>query len=236
MAKKVARKGEVREVVYDETRWRLLDELRGVAIDLMEKLNRFNIPSIVYGSVARGDVSETSDVDIFVYNPPSSFILETALESAGIKPIRRLIVQATPQYAIKGVLEIDERLSVSFPLVKMRSVERGLYKFGGEADLQTLREGKRVCGVDKRLMLIQPTVRGHLESSVVGNEEYAAKVLKVPVEVVRNRVRILLRRDDIGRTGIFIQRELAPDETFELALKRLAEENPAVRRRLRALG
>ena len=85
-------------------------------------------------------------------------------------------------------------------------------------------------------MLIQPTVRGHLESSVVGNEEYAAKVLKVPVEVVRNRVRILLRRDDIGRTGIFIQRELAPDETFELALKRLAEENPAVRRRLRALG
>ncbi|RLI00362.1 hypothetical protein DRO28_00015 [Candidatus Bathyarchaeota archaeon] len=236
MAKKVARKGEVREVVYDETRWRLLDELRSVAIDLMEKLNRFNIPSIVYGSVARGDVSETSDVDIFVYNPPSSFILETALESAGIKPIRRLIVQATPQYAIKGVLEIDERLSVSFPLVKMRSVERGLYKFGGEADLQTLREGKRVCGVDKRLMLIQPTVRGHLESSVVGNEEYAAKVLKVPVEVVRNRVRILLRRDDIGRTGIFIQRELAPDETFELALKRLAEENPAVRRRLRALG
>ena len=236
MAKKVARKGEVREVVYDETRWRLLDELRGVAIDLMEKLNRFNIPSIVYGSVARGDVSETSDVDIFVYNPPSSFILETALESAGIKPIRRLIVQATPQYAIKGVLEIDERLSVSFPLVKMRSVERGLYKFGGEADLQTLQEGKRVCGVDKRLMLIQPTVRGHLESSVVGNEEYAAKVLKVPVEVVRNRVRILLRRDDIGRTGIFIQRELAPDETFELALKRLAEENPAVRRRLRALG
>jgi len=203
---------------------------------LMEKLNRFNIPSIVYGSVARGDVSETSDVDIFVYNPPSSFILETALESAGIKPIRRLIVQATPQYAIKGVLEIDERLSVSFPLVKMRSVERGLYKFGGEADLQTLREGKRVCGVDKRLMLIQPTVRGHLESSVVGNEEYAAKVLKVPVEVVRNRVRILLRRDDIGRTGIFIQRELAPDETFELALKKLAEENPAVRRRLRALG
>ena len=233
MAKKVARKGEVREVVYDETRWRLLDELRSLAIDLMEKLNRFNIPSIVYGSVARGDVSETSDVDIFVYNPPSSFILETALESAGIKPIRRLIVQATPQYAIKGVLEIDERLSISFPLVKMRSVERGLYKFGGEADLQTLREGKRVCGVDKRLMLIQPTVRGHLESSVVGNEEYAAKVLKVPVEVVRNRVRILLRRDDIGRTGIFIQRELAPDETFELALKRLAEENPAVRRRLR---
>lgn len=236
MAKKVARKGEVREVVYDEARWRLLDELRSVAIDLMEKLNQFNIPSIVYGSVARGDVSETSDVDIFVYSPPSSFILETALESAGIKPVRRLIVQATPQYAIKGVLEIDERRSISFPLVKMRSVERGLYKFGGEADLQTLQEGKRVCGVDKRLMLIQPTVRGHLESSVVGNEEYVAKVLKIPVEVVRNRVRILLRRDDIGRTGIFIQRELAPDETFELALKRLAEENPAVRRRLKALG
>ena len=201
MAKKVAKKGEVREVIYDEARWRLLGELRNSAVDLMEKLNRFNIPSIVYGSVARGDVSENSDVDIFVYNPPSSFVLETALEAADIKPMRRLIVQATPQYAIKGVLEIDERLSVSFPLVRMRSVERGLYRFGGEADLQTLREGKRVCGVDKRLMLIQPTSRGHLESSIVGNEEYAAKVLKIPVEVVRNRVRILLRRDDIEGTG-----------------------------------
>ena len=236
MSKKVARRSESREVIYDDKRWILLKELRDIAINLMEKLSRFDISSIVYGSVARGDVNEGSDVDIFIYNPPSSFTLETALERAGIRPIRRLIVQATPQYAIKGILEISDRCSISFPLVKMRSLERGLYQFGGEVTLSQLKEGKRVSGVDKRLMLIEPTSRGHLESSVVGNEEYAAKILRIPVEAVRSRVRILLRRDTIGRTGIFIEREVPSDETFELALKRLAEEIPAVRRRVKISG
>ena len=118
----------------------------------------------------------------------------------------------------------------------MRSLERGLYQFGGEVTLSQLKEGKRVSGVDKRLMLIEPTSRGHLESSVVGNEEYTAKILRIPVDVVRSRVRILLRRDTIGRTGIFIEREVPSDETFELALKRLAEEIPAVRRRVKISG
>jgi len=48
---------------------------------------------------------------------------------------------------------------------------------------------------------------------------------------VLDRVHALLRRDEIGRTGVFIQKELAPDETFEQAMKKLADQNPAVRRR-----
>jgi predicted nucleotidyltransferase len=44
-----------------------------------------------------------------------------------------------------------------------------------------------------------------------------------------------LKRDAVGRTGVFVKKELESDETFELALKRLSEENPAVRRKLKSL-
>jgi predicted nucleotidyltransferase len=85
-------------------------------------------------------------------------------------------------------------------------------------------------------MLIEPTENGHLESSVLGREEQAAKFIRVSVETVLDRVRALLRRDEVGRTGVFIKKELTTDETFELVLKKLAEMNPAVRRRVRGTG
>jgi predicted nucleotidyltransferase len=44
-----------------------------------------------------------------------------------------------------------------------------------------------------------------------------------------------MKRDEVGRTGVFVKKELASDETFELGLKRLAEVNPAVRRKLKSL-
>jgi len=87
--------------------------------------------------------------------------------------------------------------------------------------------------VDKRLMLIEPTSRGHVESSIIGRETETARLLGISVETVLDRVHALLRRDQVGRTGVFVEKELVDDETFELALKRLADENPAVRRRLR---
>jgi len=93
-----------------------------------------------------------------------------------------------------------------------------------------------VLGVDKRLMLIEPTRKGHMESTIVGREETAAKLLNVSIATVLDRVHALLRRDKVGRTGVFIERELGQDETFELVLKQLADENPAVRRRLKLFG
>ena len=62
-----------------------------------------------------------------------------------------------------------------------------------------------------------------------------AKLLGVSVETVLDRVHALRRRDKVGRTGLFIEKELLPGETFESALKELAEKNPAVRRRLRTI-
>ena len=96
-----------------------------------------------------------------------------------------------------------------------------------------LNKDVRVPGVDKRLMLIEPASEGHVESAVVGQEEAVANLLGVSLNTVLDRVHALLRRDKVGRTGVFIERELSPDETFELVLKKLADQNPAVRRRLK---
>lgn len=236
MAKKPLRRVGFREVVYGVKRWALLEKLRLKTMQMMEALERLRLESIVHGSVARGDVTEKSDIDVFIPYQPSSFMVETALEKAHVQVNRRLVVQATPAYAMKAYIEIDENTNVSFPLMKMRRVERDFYRFGGEATFQTLKEGSRVFGVDKRLMLIEPTDEGHMESTVIGREEQVAKLLGISVETVLDRVHALLRRDEVGRTGVFIERELRAEETFEMVLKRLADRNPAVRRRLTSLS
>ena len=159
--------------------------------------------------------------------------METALEKAGISINARLIVQATPNYAMKAHIEVNEQTTVSFPLMEMRRVEREFYRFGGEVNLSQLKTNVRVPGVDKRLMLIEPTEKGHIESSIIGREESAAKILGISAETVLDRVHALMKRDTVGRTGVFVKKELAPDETFELALKKLSENNPAVRRRMK---
>lgn len=234
MAKKPPRRAEYREVSYDAKRWTMLKKLRERAKHMMEALESAHIESIVHGSIARGDVTEKSDIDVFLRTPVSSFAVETALERAGIQAEKRLVVQATPTYAMKAHVEIGENTSVSFPLMKMRTVEREFYAFGGEITLESLRRGFRVPGVDKRLMLVEPTVKGHRESTIVGFEDRVAHVLDVSVETVLDRVRALLRRDEVGRTGVFLEEELSLDETFEMALKRLAVKKPAVGRRWRS--
>ncbi|MFP3985451.1 MAG: nucleotidyltransferase domain-containing protein [Candidatus Bathyarchaeia archaeon] len=233
MAKKPVRHAERLEMHYDAQHWQKLGTLRSEALEIMDVLEKANISTLTHGSIARGDVTAKSDVDIFIPNPPSSFIIETTLERAGIQLNRRLIVQATPYYAIKGYLEIDQQRTVSFPLAKMSRVERDFYRFGGEITLQMLKEDRRVAGVDKKLMLIEPTEKGHIESSIIGREEEVVQFLAVSLETVLDRIHALLRRDEIGRTGVFLEKELAPDKTFEITLKKLADTKPEVRRRLR---
>jgi hypothetical protein len=233
MAVKPTKPSEYKEVTYTTSRWRLLSELRGEAIKVMTALEAFHLPSITHGSIARGDVRKGSDVDIFIGEIQSSFMVETALENAGVHVNARYIIQATPTYAMKAHIEVSERITVSFPLMQMRTVEREFYRFGGEANSQQLKADTRVTGVDKRLMLIEPTKGGHVESSVIGREQGAAKVLGVSAETVLDRVHTLIKRDTAGRTGVFVKKELASDETFELALKKLADLNPAVRRRMK---
>ena len=188
---------------------------------------------MVHGSLVRGDAKKTSDIDIVIMEPPSSFIVETAIERAHLPIKSRFLVQATPNYAMKAHIEISMNTSISFPLMHMRKVEREFYTFGGKLNLNQLKEGIRIAGVDKRLMLIEPLPKGHTERSIVGYEKSVAKQLGISTETILDRTHTLKKRDKIGRTGVFIKKELNFDETFEMILKRLADENPAVRRRMR---
>lgn len=233
MTVKPSNNSNYNEVTYTSERWRQLSNFREKAIEIISALEKFHLSAVTHGSIARGDVTKKSDIDIFIPETQNSFLVETALEKAGISINNRLVVQATPNFALKAHIEINDETTISFPLMQMRRVEREFYRFGGEINLTQLNAGVRVPGVDKRLMLIEPSENGHIESSIIGREDSAAKTLGISVETVLDRVHTLVKRDSVGRTGVFVKKILAQDETFELALKKLAEKNPAVRRRMK---
>jgi hypothetical protein len=142
-------------------------------------------------------------------------------------------VIATPWQLPKAHIHIDENRLVTFPLIEPKQLELEFYYFGGAVDLEQV-EGKiRVPGVDKRLMLIKPTSRGHHESPIIGREAEVAKLIGVSLDIVRERVQILTRRAEVGRTGIFLQRKLAPDENFETVFKQIVKTTPAIKLRLK---
>lgn len=221
------------EVIYDSERWRRFRLLRSEAADMMRPLVDHHIDAVAYGSIARGDISEGSDIDIFIPQPPAPALIEASLERSGIHETMREIVQATPSYAAKGYIYVGERRSYSLPLVNLRTVELEFYGFAGSVNSSQIDSGIRVPGVDKRLMLIEPTPSGHVESPIQGREGVVAKMLGISVGVVLDRVRTLRRREKIGRTGVFLKRVLAPEESFGEVFKQLSKRRPAVRRRLR---
>jgi predicted nucleotidyltransferase len=229
---RVSRTPEFREVVYSEEHWRLLRELREKAQRIMEVFASNNIEAWLHGSVARGDVKKTSDVDIVLPRKVPGYLIEHLLERAGFKPYARYLVAATPTSTIKAYIMLDEeeRISVNFPLTDFKPIELEFYKFGGYITYNELLEDKRVPGVNKNLVLIIPTPMGHKELPVIGYESYVAEFLGVSIEVVLERVEVLTRRDEVGRTGIYAKLALAPDEGIEEGLRRLLRERPLLRK------
>ncbi len=231
MRGRTATYGDRREVVYDEEHWEVLREKRERAREVMERLHEFGLDPILYGSVARGDVNKDSDVDIFVPLQVPSYKIELALD--GLEILEKRIVQATPNYAIKGEFVLDENTTVSFPLVKMKERELDFYRFGGAIGYEDLLLNRRAPGVDKRLVLILPTGRGHVEIPIDEMQSAeVARILGVCVEIVEERRRVLERRREKGRTGIFLCETIPLESNFETVLKLIAERNPAVRKRL----
>lgn len=220
------------EHIYDSSHWDLLNDKRKIAIQIMEALGAEGFQSVIHGSVARGDVEEGSDIDVLVPYVVSSYRIEFGLTGRGHKLFSRLIAQATPSHSPKAhiYLDAEETASVTFPLLKFKRLEYEFYKFGGMIDLKGLRSGQRTPGVTKRLTLIEPTEKGHVESQVVGRESEVAKIIGVSPDIVKERVRVLTRRDKIGRTGVFLVVPLSEGEQFEEVLKKVIESNPAVRR------
>ena len=224
------------EVVYSEERWKLLQKLRDKARTLMKPLIAHGLNPIVYGSVARGDVDEESDIDIFITSPVSTTMLELYLLEAGIKISERILVQATPSYVPKAYLIIDDYTSISLPLLRITDEELGFYQLAGHLTIEGLEKNLRVPGINKELMLIIPTEKGHIETPVERNIEESAKILKVDPRILRNRVRVLKKRREAGRTGIYREISIPSDKTFEQVLEELMDRDPALRRRARSIG
>ena len=226
MAKKPEVLHENRQVKYDQAHWDLLVDLRNSALEIVRSIKSVSVNPYVYGSVARGDISRSSDIDIIIPHQVSSYRLELVLGQT----VKRELVQATPSMVLKGHIHLPENIVVSFPLFKMRPREEEFYLWGGLIDCNGLEQNVRVPGVDKRLILIEPTEFGHIEHGVIGHEPATAKKLGVSIGIARERVRVLARRNTVGRTGVYLARELGEDESFEEVAKKLQDSNPALRR------
>lgn len=215
-----------REVSYDNSRWSTLQKLRKRTLEVMQQIETTGAKPLVHGSVARGDVTDSSDIDIIIPQPVSSYRLELVLGN----PLHRELVQATPSMVLKGHIHLEGDVVVSFPMFKLMSREEEFYRWGGALDSNAILADHRVSGVDKRLILIEPTDTGHIESGVIGDEYYVAKKLGVSIDIARERVRVLTRRDSVGRTGVYQTYELKDTESFEEVTKRLHDSDPALRR------
>lgn len=220
-------------VEYTEAHRRLLRMLRAETEEMMRPLHEAYIDAVVYGSIARGDVREGSDIDIWITSSPSPTVVQAVLERRGVRIRRREIIQATPSYAAKAYLYLETDRGYSLPLVELRASEAEFYRFAGSLSYPRLQTGARVPGVDKRLMLIEPTETGHRESTIQGREGRVAGLLGVDIMIVQERVRTLERRGKVGRTGVYIKRVLADDENFGAVFEDLVMSKPALRRRMR---
>jgi uncharacterized protein len=180
-------------------------------------------------------VDEKSDIDILIPTSVSTQLVEAQLATSGTSIYSREITQATPKHSPKAhiYLDLERTASITIPLSEFRRLELEFYKFGGTASMEDLARGIRRPGCTKRLSLIQPTDEGHLESPIIGRESEVARLLGVSSDIVRERIRVLTRRDTIGRTGVFLKVVVPAGASFEEALKNEAESNPALRRTLR---
>ena len=224
------------EVVYSDTHWKLLAQLRDRAIQIMRALGSYETLSLVHGSLARGDVDEKSDIDIVIPTNVNTQILESTLELSGFEATSREIVQATPMHSPKArlILDAEQKNAITIPLVPLRSLEEQFYAYGGIATTAELQQGLRKRGCTKKLTLVEPNVAGHKEWSIIGREAEVAETLGIKQDIVRERVRVLSRRDAIGRTGIFLTLPVPPNMSFEHVLQQESASNPALRRTLRS--
>jgi len=219
-------------ITYSDKNWSLLKQKRNIAKNLLEIFNKEGLDPYVHGSVARGDVHEDSDVDIVFIQQIPSFQIEYILNKNGLTNFFREIIMATPLDTIKLYIHLSELESITIPLSKFNTKYIEFYNFGGKINLLELLSEVRVSGIDKRLVLIKPNSQGHEEISIIGNEVYTAKEVGVSLDTINGRKKILLRREQHGRTGVFLKRELQLHESTEEVLKNLAKTKSIVRKKL----
>jgi uncharacterized protein len=232
---KPSRSSDKVSVTYSASHWARLESLRDRAVKVISALAGWNQTALTHGSVARGDVDDKSDVDVLIPFNVNTQLVEAALENAGFTIFSKEIAQATPSHSPKAHLQLDaeQTTSVTVPLTPFRSLELEFYAFGGKITLPELRDNIRAPGSTKALILIEPTPEGHDESPVIGRESEVAKLIGVSVAIVKERVRVLTRRDTIGRTGMYLRIPVQDGESFEEVLQARVDSDPALRRTLR---
>ncbi len=190
---------------------------------------------MVHGSLARGDVDVKSDIDIIIPITVSTQMIEASLGLAGFDIVFREIVQATPMHSPKAHLFLDpeQKIAVTIPLSTFRTLEGEFYTYGGTESSVQLEQGIRKKGCTKKLTLVMPNELGHREFSIIGREAEVAEILRISPGIIRERVRVLGRRDEIGRTGNFLTLPVSPGMSFEEELLKESRSNPALRRTLR---
>jgi predicted nucleotidyltransferase len=221
-----------KKILYSETTWDLLNSKRENAIRILEVLSQVEVNPYAYGSIARGDVNKDSDIDIIFLKKVPPYKIEFLLSEAGYNNYRRELIMATPKDSIKLYIYLSELEALTIPLTPLDKTSNEFYDFGGKVNLKQLKTNKRVPGVDKRLVFIKPTSRGHKEYSIFNREHLIAKELKISIDTINERKNVLLRREKYGRTGVFLKKELSQNETPYGVLNKLARKNSIVRKKL----
>jgi len=219
-----------REVTYSDEHWRVLAAKRRKGVYILKFLSRYGFKPFIFGSVARGDIHKKSDIEIIVLDSKALPYIELLLLSNfGLE--EKTIIMATPRTAIKVYFHIDPELTVVVPAVPLSYDEYEFYKFGGKIELPEAENPRnRVPGVNKNLCLILPTERGHMEFSIIGREHEVSRILGVRISIVNERKHMLLRRDQLGRTGVYLELHLDPNESTMRKLMELRDTDPAIRR------
>jgi len=208
--------GISQQVKYDSNKWELLKSKREKAISVLESLRKIGVEGYVYGSVARGDVNQHTDIDVVVLSPNL-----VALDS--IDGDHKFIIKATPLSTIKGYISLDPQEStvISFPLGKLKAEELEFYRFGGIVSSTELKSGVRVPGVNKDLRLIIPTLEGHIELEVIGNEALVSRMLIFRSRLCNREYIYCLKGESPDGAEFYFKYSMGIDETFSHALSNL---------------
>jgi predicted nucleotidyltransferase len=220
------------EVHYTPDHWQIFRDLRKRAIHIAEIFANQGFDMLAYGSIARGDVKITSDIDLILQQLIPTYRVELILEQANIPILQRKLVQATPNDVIKANFQLEDEVTVTVLLTNPNRLPFEFYRFGGAVTYTQMLEEIRVPGVDKQLLLIQPTPTGHHALSIIESPQIAAQSIGISNQIVEERIRVLTRRDKIGRTGVFLNQVIPPDSNCEEFLHELAKKNSFIRRRM----
>ena len=218
-------------VEYTKQDWETLEKKRKRAKDLLKIFIKEGLSPFVIGSIARGDVHKDSDIDLIFPYVLSPFKIEYILSLNGFENYFREIIMATPSDSLKMYIYLSELESISFPLSKLDKTSLEFYSFGGKVSYEQLNQDIRLPGIDKRLVLIEPLEIGHHETSIIGNEHIVAKKVSVSLDTVLEREKVLLKRERLGKTGVFLKKEIEIGESSEEVLKQLARNKRIVRKK-----